>query len=46
MAKKKQIKKAAPPASKKKDAIKKVGQNNELGGMAPTRMLGKGVSAA
>jgi hypothetical protein len=27
------------------DTIKKMGDNNEAGGLVPTRMLGKGVSA-
>jgi len=28
------------------DTLGKIGQNNEMGGVVPNRMLGKGVSAA
>jgi len=53
---KKAQKKAAPPASTREpsgqvrgknvyDRIEKLGKNNEMGGVIPTRMLGKGVSA-
>jgi hypothetical protein len=42
---KKIVKKVAPPTKEVADKIKLVGSNNEIGGVAPRYMLGKGVVA-
>ncbi len=41
----KKVTKVAPPTDNSKYTIKKLGDNKEAGGLAPTKLLGKGVNA-